>query len=75
MSVIYGAMGVVGYWSRGSAITSIVIFSLGDSPRIRVASAFILVQVGSPGVLPLLSSTLPPLLPWLFFPAFSCARA
>jgi hypothetical protein len=47
MSLLYGAVGVVGYWSRGEAITGIVIFSLGDSPRVRIAAALILVQATS----------------------------
>eukprot|EP00195_Chlamydomonas_chlamydogama_P017158 CAMPEP_0202897894 /NCGR_PEP_ID=MMETSP1392-20130828/6545_1 /ASSEMBLY_ACC=CAM_ASM_000868 /TAXON_ID=225041 /ORGANISM="Chlamydomonas chlamydogama, Strain SAG 11-48b" /LENGTH=530 /DNA_ID=CAMNT_0049583659 /DNA_START=191 /DNA_END=1783 /DNA_ORIENTATION=+ len=47
MTLLYGGLGAVGYWSRGSAITGIVIFSLGDSPRTRLASACILVQATS----------------------------
>mmetsp|Transcript_35135 Transcript_35135/g.78203 ORF Transcript_35135/g.78203 Transcript_35135/m.78203 type:complete len:519 (+) Transcript_35135:215-1771(+) len=47
MTVLYGGLGAVGYWSRGDAITGIVIFSLGDTPRSRVASALILVQATS----------------------------
>lgn len=45
MGVLYGALGTIGYWSAGSGIKEIVIFSLPESPRQRVAAACILVQV------------------------------
>ncbi len=46
MTCLYGGLGAIGYWSRGDAITGIVIFSLGDTLQARIASALILVQVG-----------------------------
>ena len=49
MSLLYGGMGATGYWSRGDKISGIVIFSLGDTPQARIASAFILIQVRAPG--------------------------
>ena len=47
MATLYAAVGIVGYWSRGESITGIVIFSLGDSPRIRFAAGLILIQATS----------------------------
>ncbi|GAX75715.1 hypothetical protein CEUSTIGMA_g3158.t1 [Chlamydomonas eustigma] len=47
MGLLYGTVGVIGYWSRGDEIDGIVIFSLGDSPHVRVAAALILVQATS----------------------------
>ena len=44
MATLYASVGVVGYWSRGEAIDGIIIFSLGDSPRVRFAAALILLQ-------------------------------
>lgn len=47
MAILYGSLGIVGYWSRGDAITGIIIFDLGHSPRVRFAAACILVQACS----------------------------
>jgi hypothetical protein len=38
MGLLYGTVGVIGYWSRGDAIDGIVIFSLGDSPQVSMPS-------------------------------------
>jgi hypothetical protein len=45
MTLMYGSLGTVGYWSRGSGIRSIVIFDLPDSWRARAAASCILLQV------------------------------
>jgi hypothetical protein len=45
MTLLYGGLGTIGYWSRGDAITGIVVFDLPDSPQARLAAACILVQV------------------------------
>ena len=47
MSVLYALLGVIGYWSRGDAIKGMILFSLGNSPRIRVAAGLTLVQAFS----------------------------
>ncbi len=47
MTLLYGAVGAVGYQAKGSAIQGIIIFNLGHSPRVRFAAACILVQATS----------------------------
>ncbi|GBF97031.1 amino acid transporter [Raphidocelis subcapitata] len=44
MTALYVGLGATGYQSKGSAVSEIVIFSLGEGPAARVASACILVQ-------------------------------
>jgi len=44
MGALYGGLGVIGYWSRGDEVREIVIFSLPESPRARLAAGCILVQ-------------------------------
>lgn len=44
MTSLYVALGAIGYQSKGTNVAEIVIFSLGESPLARFASACILVQ-------------------------------
>ena len=44
MGLLYLAVGVVGWWSKGDKITGILIFSLEDTPLVRFASGCILLQ-------------------------------
>jgi hypothetical protein len=44
MTALYAGLGATGYQSKGSAVSEIVIFSLGEGPAGRVAAACILVQ-------------------------------
>ena len=44
MTALYAGLGAAGYWSKGSNVAEIVIFSLGESAAGRVAAACILVQ-------------------------------
>jgi vesicular inhibitory amino acid transporter len=44
MSTLYLTLGAVGYWSKGSNVAEIVVFSLGEGPLGRVAAACVLLQ-------------------------------
>ena len=44
MSTLYLTLGAVGYWSKGSNVAEIVVFSLGEGLLGRVAAACVLVQ-------------------------------
>ena len=44
MSAAYLALGVIGYWSRGTGVQEIIIFSMGTDAWSRVAAGAILFQ-------------------------------
>lgn len=44
MTTLYVGLGAAGYYSKGSGVAEIVIFSLGEGPAARFASGCILVQ-------------------------------
>jgi vesicular inhibitory amino acid transporter len=46
MASLYMSLGAVGYWSKGTEVAEIVIFSLGHGRLSRLAAGCILIQVG-----------------------------
>jgi len=47
ITLVYLVVGVVGYRSLGAAVSDIVLFDIGRSPRVRLASCCILLQTMS----------------------------
>lgn len=44
MAFLYGALGFIGYWSKGEGVADIIIFSIGSGLWGRVAAGLILLQ-------------------------------